>query len=494
MMPADLMTSPRYLAEQLGLPLPDDPHAVSACLPLWEHNIGYEEGDAAVHDALQASYPRFRLHPSVQRLCDHAINSGQRMGLPFAGPEAANRAIQYVRHHGAQSLEQYTLTNDLTGPIAVTVEAADYNLLKQYWQHAGENLSSRAAELVLNRQLVSVTPTAARETVQNRLAEWHSVDPGRIFLFPTGMAAIATAWRSVQQISPGVSCQFGFPYVDTLKIQQRFPDSQHFFLAKGDADDLQALRKRCETNPPTAIFVEIPTNPLLVTPDVEQLRKIADDFGCLLVIDDTLAAITNLRLLPWADLLVTSLTKFFSGSGNVLAGSLIVNPSSRKAVELFDCVTSEFEEQLCDADCEVLESNCSDVADRVSRTNENALALVKFLRQHPAVDRVYYTDQCEVYQRLKTEEGGFGGLLSIDLKNPEKSAPEFYDRLKACKGPNLGTYFTLVCPFTILAHYEELEWAESCGVSRWLIRVSVGNESCGELIQRFDTALDGLHL
>ena len=49
--------------------------------------------------------------------------------------------------------------------------------------------------------------------------------------------------------------------------------------------------------------------------------------------------------------------------------------------------------------------------------------------------------------------------------------------------------FTLACPFTLLAHYTELEWAESCGVSRYLIRISVGLEDPDDLWQRLETAL-----
>jgi cystathionine gamma-synthase len=49
--------------------------------------------------------------------------------------------------------------------------------------------------------------------------------------------------------------------------------------------------------------------------------------------------------------------------------------------------------------------------------------------------------------------------------------------------------FTLACPFTLLAHYTELEWAESCGVSRHLIRISVGLEDPEDLWQRLEQAL-----
>ena len=99
-MPADLLTAPRFLAEDLGLPMPDDLHAVSVCLPLWDHNIGYEEGDPAVISKLQAAYPRFCFHPLVQQLCDLHLNKKGRQGLYFASESAARRATEYIRANG----------------------------------------------------------------------------------------------------------------------------------------------------------------------------------------------------------------------------------------------------------------------------------------------------------------------------------------------------------------------------------------------------------
>lgn len=52
----------------------------------------------------------------------------------------------------------------------------------------------------------------------------------------------------------------------------------------------------------------------------------------------------------------------------------------------------------------------------------------------------------------------------------------FYDALNLSKGPSLGTNFTLVCPYTLLAHYYELPWAKDFGVEKDLIRISVGLE------------------
>lgn len=74
-------------------------------------------------------------------------------------------------------------------------------------------------------------------------------------------------------------------------------------------------------------------------------------------------------------------------------------------------------------------------------------------------------------------------------KNPATASPRVFDALRVCKGPSLGTVFTLACPFTLLAHYTELDWAETCGVPRHLIRLSVGLEEPEELWSRIDAAL-----
>ena len=71
------------------------------------------------------------------------------------------------------------------------------------------------------------------------------------------------------------------------------------------------------------------------------------------------------------------------------------------------------------------------------------------------------------------------------------SATAFFDRLRISKGPSLGTNYSLACPYTLLAHYTELDWAARCGVSRDLVRLSIGLEEPADLIARLAEALDG---
>ena len=80
-------------------------------------------------------------------------------------------------------------------------------------------------------------------------------------------------------------------------------------------------------------------------------------------------------------------------------------------------------------------------------------------------------------------------MLSFELVGGLAKSQRFYNALKVCKGPSLGTNFTLACPYVLLAHYNELDWAAKCGLPAHLIRVSVGLEDTKDLWRRFEKAL-----
>ena len=77
-----------------------------------------------------------------------------------------------------------------------------------------------------------------------------------------------------------------------------------------------------------AVFAEVPSNPLLSCVPVDALADRLRAAGIPLVVDDTVATVVNLDALAVADLVTTSLTKAFSGVGDVIAGALTLNPRS----------------------------------------------------------------------------------------------------------------------------------------------------------------------
>ena len=113
---------------------------------------------------------------------------------------------------------------------------------------------------------------------------------------------------------------FSFPYIDTLKIMQKFGPGCLFY-GFGSAEELDDLEKRLKDGERfLALFTEFPTNPLLNSPDLERIRKLADTYDFFVVIDETVGNFLNVNVLPYADIVVSSLTKVFSGDSNVMGG------------------------------------------------------------------------------------------------------------------------------------------------------------------------------
>ena len=120
-----------------------------------------------------------------------------------------------------------------------------------------------------------------------------------------------------------------FPYTDTLKILEKWGPGCHFFghgLDK-DINELEALLEResqISTGPPIlSLFTEFPSNPLLRCADLPRLRALADKYDFLIVVDETLGNFANVEVLPYADIVVSSLSKVFSGDANVMGGRCV---------------------------------------------------------------------------------------------------------------------------------------------------------------------------
>ncbi|CAI4214587.1 unnamed protein product [Parascedosporium putredinis] len=185
-----------------------------------------------------------------------------------------------------------------------------------------------------------------------------------------------------------------------------------------------------------ALFCEFPGNPLLACPDLQRIRQLANEFDFFVVIDETIGTFANINVLQFADIVVSSLTKIFSGDCNVMGGCAILNPTSIHYTTLKAAMESGFEDTYWPEDVVFLERNSRDFLSRVGRINSNSEAICEILRAHP-----------------------------------------------------LGTNFTLTCPYVLIAHYQELEWAAKFGAETTLIRVSVGLEETEALLKVFEEAL-----
>lgn len=366
-----------------------------------------------------------------------------------------------------------------------------------------------------------------------------------VYLFPCGMSSIFHAHLTIMQeraclqrgepLTPascakaigsmkdpsfmygpytiGKSVCFGFPYTDTLKVLQKWGPGCHFFGHGTDADlnQLEELLASQPANEPRihALFCEFPSNPLLRSPDLARIRRLADQYDFCVVIDETVGNFVNVEVLPYADIVVSSLTKVFSGECNVMGGSLVLNPMGRHADSLRAVLSANYADTQWVEDAIFLERNSREFVARIAQIDHNAETVSDFCHNKSRaagcddsmIQAVYYPkyitrehyDACrrkQPYTSIGTaaRQGGYGGLLSLEFTTRE-AAQVFYDSLTCAKGPSLGTNCTLACPYTLLAHYAELDWAAGMDVSSNLVRVSVGVENTQALLADFASAL-----
>jgi cystathionine gamma-synthase len=116
-----------------------------------------------------------------------------------------------------------------------------------------------------------------------------------------------------------------FPYIDTLKIVEKFGPGSLFY-GFGSSEELDDLEKRLENGEKyLALFTEFPGNPQLRSPDLERIHDLANRYGFYVVVDETIGNFMNVNVLPYADVVVSSLTKVFSGDSNVMGGRSVAS-------------------------------------------------------------------------------------------------------------------------------------------------------------------------
>ncbi|MBK1834044.1 PLP-dependent transferase [Roseibacillus ishigakijimensis] len=483
----DFTTEPAWESGDLGLPLPDSPHACSVCLPTWDSVVGYEEERDKVLRKMQAGYPRFFLSDQVKALNEAAQASigqaGERV-VVFPSKEVAQRAQRYVE----KNFSCATRIASFDGLQALVVNEDALRGALQYWRFSGEVVTSRQAEDVLAHR-----EAGADGGLQPFLAQKFDCHPDQLFLYETGMAAFYSLHRAVTSLTPAKkTLQLDFPYVDALKVQENF-GSGVVFLPDASGEHFDEALSRIRQGEFAAVFCELPSNPLLSTVDLRRLSLAARAGRVPLIADDTVASIHNVEVLPHVDAVTTSLTKWVSGKGDVSGGAVLINPDSacnaNLMAALLECNPNR--NRLYAADSRVLRENAEGFPERMETINRNGEILADYLREHPLVDRIWYPKfhHRESYEAIKRKAGGYGGLMSFTLRN-EKRAPRVYDALAWNKGPSLGTEFSLACPYTLLAHYHELDWAAGCGVPPHLIRLSAGIENPEKLLGTLEAALN----
>ncbi len=485
----DLIKNPIWKKSELGLPIPDSEHAVSVALPEWNDVIAYEEKKPECINYLKSIYPRFGINPLLKKLSNELLKQNNLQDhnvWPYSSRNFVLKAKIYCDKFTDPSnsfIKEYQSLFFL-----ITKDEAN-NFAKAFWQHTGLGASSREAAINLKLEPRAENDLAkdSERKIINRISKYVQSNSELIHITSSGMSALYCALEIIYKILPKKpTLQIGFPYVDVLKLPKNIFYGANLIIE----DDLQKIEFEIKRIDPAAIILELPSNPLLKCTNIIEISKIARKYNIPLITDDTIGSNLNINSLNYSDIVFTSLTKIFSGSGDILAGSLIFNPQS-KWIDKFKKALNEIDiPKLSDNDLVYLEKCSRDIELRVINQNSNCLELKKKLENHHEVKTVFHPENCPNFNSILKRDGGYGCLLSFELKGNVEKTKKFYNALELSKGPSLGTQFSLICPYVLLAHYNELEWASRCGVPSNLIRVSVGLEDHNHLWNVFLKALN----
>jgi len=480
-------------------------------------------------------FPLTLSHQLAAAILSKFGTEGQNV-LLFPAPESLTECVKFATSPARG--------DDMLSPSEINTKVLDINIrlyavffplrkfagVTPFWINPGVGISSRLAEEslkhidllheVTGNEPAPVVPVSPADAIlRDRIASLleRAPTPGAerkslikaedIYLFQTGMASIYTVHQFLLSKFNATTILFGFAFHSTPHIFEDYGPGLKFF-GLGDANDLVELEtylkeEKKEGRKIQALWTEFPANPLLMTPDVARLRELATEYDFVLIVDDTVGSFCNVDLLGsnGADIVVSSLTKSFSGYADVMAASAALNPSTAKYGELKALFTEKYVNRFYSGDAEVLEKNSRDYMERSATYNTNAETLVKYLQslvenEKSSVAKVYYPltsptlSHYKSRMRATTPEftPGYGCLFTVELKTVE-ATQAFYNNVNVHHGPHLGAHLTLALPYAKALYGKQLDWAAERDLRETQLRISVGLEKAEDLVQTFKDAL-----
>lgn len=274
----------------------------------------------------------------------------------------------------------------------------------------------------------------------------------------------------------GLKVQLNTVFADTLQID---------FV---DLTDIELVKQSIKNNT-VMIWAETPSNPLLKITDISALAEISRSNGLTLVCDSTFASpcLQNPILLG-ADLVMHSSTKYIGGHSDVLGGILITAKKDelwgkiKNIQAVGGAVPSPF-------DCFLLVRSIKTLAYRMRGHCENGMALASYLKNHPAIEAVFYPGLPEHpgHETAKKQMSGFGGMMSVLVKGTATEARKVVNQVKLfAQATSLGGVESLI------EHRASIEGPDT-KTPQNLIRISVGLEHIDDLIADFEQALSVLN-
>lgn len=307
----------------------------------------------------------------------------------------------------------------------------------------------------------------------------------------SGMAAMTTALITL--LSPGdhllaADCLYGGTLDFLAQDAARHGWSVSF--VDPSRPEAWAAAKRPETK---VFLVETIANPLMRVPRLDEVSAFGGREGLVTVIDNTFASPVNFNPLALGyDLVFHSATKYLNGHSDLVAGCLM---GGKELIDRIRRTLNHYGGSLDPHAGFLLARGVKTLALRVAAQNASALGLARALSSHPKVAAVNYAgledhpDHAHARRLLR----GFGGMLSFRTRGGEAAAQRFLEGVRIpYVAPSLGGVETLVTRPAATSHAGmSPEDRARVGITDDLVRVSVGIEDQGDLIEDFERALDG---
>jgi cystathionine beta-lyase len=307
------------------------------------------------------------------------------------------------------------------------------------------------------------------------------------FAFASGLAAITavlTLFKSGDKIIISNNV-----YGGTFRLLNRvFPQYglKHQIVDTSDLNEVKAAI----SDDVKAILIESPTNPLMSITDIEEVAKIAKEKNILTIVDNTFMTPYLQRPLELgADIVVHSATKYLGGHSDLIAGLAVTR--NKELAEKIGFIQNATGGILQPFDAFLLIRGIKTLSVRMDRHMENAQFIAEFLKQHPAVDKVYYpglSDSEGFHINVKQADGP-GAMISFKL-NGNYSLDKFFTSLRVAKlAESLGGVESLVCHPATMTHASIPEdIRDKVGITNNLIRYSPGLEAKEDLVRDLNNA------
>ena len=262
---------------------------------------------------------------------------------------------------------------------------------------------------------------------------------------------------------------------------------QHTFV---DTTDLNDVINNIKENT-KAIFIETPSNPMMKVADIKAIVEIAKEKGLKVIVDNTfLTPYFQKPLSLGADIVVHSGTKFLGGHNDTLAGFIATN--DKEIDEKLRFYHKSTGATLSPFDSWLLLRGIKTLHIRMEKSQENAIKIADFLKKHPKVEEVFYVGlpESKGYEITKKQATGFGAMISFKVKDVEDVAKVLKKVKVITFAESLGGVESLITYPQTQTHAEVPdEIKEKLGVTRTLLRLSVGIENVNDLIEDLEYAL-----